>query len=136
MRIRKARAKDISQCVALSNITEFKMPSGEVPDAKGFRQSLGNLFLVAEIDSKVVGLILGYSLTKDVVYLDLLTVHADFRGEKIGQHLIKAFRDQLKKLKYKEYFLIAPTFNKKTLEFYMKNGLKKGKEYTLFSDKV
>ena len=107
-----------------------------MPDAKSFEQSLNQIFLVAEEENKIIGLILGYKLTKEFVYLDLLTVNKDFRGKKIGEQLLKAFRNELRNLNLKDYFLIAPSFNEKTLNFYRKNGLIEGKQYTLFCEKV
>jgi len=136
MNIRKAELKDIKQCEKISKIREFEMPTGEMPDAKSFELSLNQIFLVAEEKNKIIGLILGYKLTKEYIYLDLFTVHKDFRNKKIGTQLLTAFRNELRNLNYKDYFLIAPSFNKKTLNFYSKNGLIKGEQYTLFCEKV
>lgn len=136
MNIRKAELKDINQCVEISKIPEFKTPTGELPGVKSFEQSLNQIFLVAEEENKIMGLILGYELTEELIYLDLLTVKKEFRGKKIGEKLLMAFRNELRNLNYKDYFLIAPSFNKKTLNFYRKNGLIEGKQYTLFCDKL
>jgi len=136
MNIRKAELKDVKQCEKISQIPEFKTPAGEMPDAKSFEQSLNQIFLVAEENNKIRGLILGYKLTKEFVYLDLLTVNKDFRGKKIGEHLLLAFKNELRNLNLKDYFLIAPSFNEKTLNFYRKNGLIEGKQYTLFCEKL
>lgn len=136
MKIRKAELKDVKQCEEISQISEFKVPTGEMPDAKSFEQSLNQIFLVAEEENQIIGLILGYKLTKEFVYLDLLTVNNDFRGKKIGEQLLMAFRNELRNLNLKDYFLIAPSFNEKTLNFYRKNGLIEGKQYTLFCEKV
>ena len=136
MNIRKAELRDVKQCEEISQIPEFKMPTGEMPDAKSFEQSLNQIFLVAEEENQIIGLILGYKLTKEFVYLDLLTVNKDFRGKKIGEQLLMTFRNELRNLNLKDYFLIAPSFNEKTLNFYRKNGLIEGKQYTLFCEKV
>ena len=136
MIIRKAELKDVKQCEEISNIPEFRMPNGDMPDAKSFEQSLNQIFFVAEENNQIVGLILGYKLTKEFVYLDLLTVHNDFRGKKIGEQLLIEFRNELKNQNMKQYFLIAPSFNEKTLNFYRKNGLIEGKQYTLFCEDV
>lgn len=134
MVIRKAELKDVKGCEKISNIQEFKMPDGDTPDAKFFEQSLNKIFLVAENKNEIIGLILGYQLTKEFVYLDLLTVHKNFRDKKVGHQLLLAFRKKLKKQGFKQYFLIAPTFNKQTLNFYKENGLIEGEQYTLFCD--
>jgi len=136
MNIRKAGLKDVEQCAEISKIPEFEMPNGNMPDANSFEQSLNQIFLVAEENNQIIGLILGYKLTKEFVYLDLLTVNKDFQGKKIGEQLLLAFRNELRNLNMKEYFLIAPSFNEKTLNFYRKNGLLEGKQYTLFCEKI
>lgn len=136
MNIRKAELKDIKQCEKISKIPEFKMENWDLPSANSFKQSINQIFLVAEENEKIIGLILGNKLTKKSVYLDLLTVNEDFRNKKIGKELLLAFKNELKNLNMKQYFLIAPTFNKKTLNFYRKNGLIEGKQYTLFCENM
>jgi N-acetylglutamate synthase-like GNAT family acetyltransferase len=136
MIIRKATISDVKQCETISRITEFQMTDGEFPDFKTFEQSLNHIFLVAEEKDKIVGLILGYYLTKELVYLDLFTVIQAYRDKNIGTKLLNTFRIELKKLSIKNYFLIAPSLNKKTLRFYRKNGLAEGKQYTLFSQMI
>ena len=88
MIIRKAIKSDLKQCEKLSAIDEFQMPDGSFPDVKFFELSLNKIFLVAEEKGKVVGLILGYSLTKELVYLDLLTVKENQRGKNVGAKLL------------------------------------------------
>lgn len=52
-------------------------------------------FLVAEVDGKVVGLLFFYvyhrendtSVTRDVLFVDSMAVHEDFRGQGIGRAL-------------------------------------------------
>ncbi|MGM5479863.1 MAG: GNAT family N-acetyltransferase [Nanobdellota archaeon] len=137
MIITPATSKDIEQCVKLSRIPEFQYPTGEFPDKIYFTNALDNIFLVGKKDKDtIVGLIVGYSLTPDLVYLDLLAVSPSFRGKSLGQRLLSSFRKELEKLNIKDYFLIAPSSNEKTLNFYRKNDLVEGKEYTLFCDKV
>lgn len=134
MTIRKAELKDIEECKNIADIREFQMPNGNTPDLKYFKQSLNQIFLVAESNNQIIGLILGFNLTNEVVYLDLFTTHKDFRGKKAGTQLLIAFQNQLKIQGVKQYFLIAPSFNQRTLNFYRKNGLSEGKkQYTLFS---
>lgn len=136
VKIRKAHKEDIEDCVGLSRIDEFKLPDGKYPDAEYFELALDKIFFVAEEDGKIIGLIVGYPLDKKSVYLDLLTVHKDARGKNLGKRLLDEFRKELKKKGLKDYFLIAPNSNEKTLNFYRKNGLKEGKRYTLFMESL
>ena len=134
MIIRKAELKDVKQCGDISDIEEFRMPNGDVPDARLFEQSLGKIFFVAEEDNRVIGLILGYKLTKEFAYLEVLVVHNAFRGKKIGEQLLLAFRNELKNQDVEQYFLIVPSSSERVLNFYRKKGLSEGKQYTLFCD--
>ena len=137
MLIRKAHLKDISQCVALSKIKEFKIPTNQFPNKPYLKDSLEQgLFFVAEESGKISGFILGFKLTQKEVYLDLLTVKKEESGKGIGKALFNRFRQELKKQKAKNYWLVAPSFNKKTLSFYRKLGLKEGKNYRLFCEKL
>ncbi len=136
MRIKKAEPKDIYECVRLGDIKEFEMSGGSIPDEEYFRDSLRKgLFFVAEENSKILGFMVGFKLTSKLVYLDLLTVNKNFRRRGIGQKLIGRFKDELKKQKVEEYFLVVPLFNEKTLSFYKKLGLNEGEEYKLFHEK-
>jgi len=134
MKIRKARLEDISKCVKLSKIREFRF-GGEFPGKKYLTDSLGGLFLVAEEKGKILGFVLGFKLTKNEVFLDSLVVDKNARGEGIGKKLMEEFRSRLKKQNVEEYFLTTPLFNKKTHLFYKKCGLKKAGKYILFYER-
>ena len=103
MNIRKANAKDIPECVPLCQIPEFEEPSGEFPDEESLTKALNHIFLVAEEDNKIIGLIQGFILTENEVYLDLLTIKKEHRNKNIGSQLIQAFRKELKKEGIKEF---------------------------------
>lgn len=134
MKIRKAKLKDIPECVKLSKVPEFKI-GGSFPDKKYLTESLKSLFLVAEEKGKILGFVLGFKLTRTEVFLDLLVVDKNARGEGIGKKLMEGFRKRLKKQNVEGYFLTAPMFNKKTHKFYNKCGLKKGGKYILFYER-
>ena len=136
MIIRKATISDIDECTAICRIKEFEMPGEVYPDAGVLIPSLNQLFFVAEDDGEIIGIILGYFLIRDMVYLDLFTVRDDHRGKKVGKQLLEKFREELKALGVSNYFLIAPTKSNKTINFYRQNGLIEGSQYTLFSESI
>lgn len=124
MIIRKAKLKDINSCIKLSQIKEFKIKGKTLPDKKYFKECLDSaIFLVCEENNKILGFIIAFKLTKSNAYLDLLTISESSRGKGIGTKLILALKQELKKQGIKDYFLVAPYFNKKTLNFYRKNNL-------------
>ncbi len=132
MIIRKVTYKDIDECVELSNIQELFSTGDIPPDQDFFIESLDKHFYVAIVNDDIIGLILGFELTKSIVYLDLFTIKNEYRNKGYGNQLMNYFEDELKNVRVRKIFLIAPSFNKKTLDFYRANDFEEGKEYILF----
>jgi len=137
MIIRKARKSDISDCARMSMIPEFER-GDEYPDEEFLLRLLkGGLFFVAEEEGKVVGYIGAFILTSKEVYLDLLTVDENFRGNGIGRKLLTFLKKDMKAKGIKEFFLIASSSNKNTLKFYEANKLNRKKDpQILFSGRL
>jgi ribosomal protein S18 acetylase RimI-like enzyme len=134
MKIRKVKKEDIKQCVKLSKIPEFEI-GNLYPDKESLIEMMKHkLFLVAEENKKIIGFIGGYRHSKKDAYIDLLTVSK--KGKGIGKKLLEELKKLMKKQKIKLFWLIAPEFNKKTLNFYRKNKLKQGKNYKVFYKKL
>ena len=135
MKIRKAKKSDIKQCVKLSRIPEFEI-GNMYPDKESLIELIKHkLFLVAEENKKIIGFIAGYKHSKKDVYIDLLTVSK--KGKGTGKKLLEELKKVMKKQKIKLFWLIAPEFNKKTLNFYRKNKLKESKtSYKAFYNKI
>ena len=68
-----------------------------------------------------------------VVWIDTLTVKNSERGKGVGKLLLNEMKKILKKQKVKSIYLMAPNFNKRTVNFYKSAGLLKGKEFVEFS---
>ena len=134
MKIRKVKKEDVKQCVKLSKIPEFEI-GNMYPDKDSLIEMMKHkLFLVAEENKKIIGFIAGYKHSKKDAYIDLLTVSE--KGKGIGKKLLEELKKLMKKQKIKLFWLIAPEFNKKTLNFYRKNKLKQGKSYKVFYNKI
>ena len=137
MIIRKAIENDIERCVELSKIGEFEIPGGGFPGRTHFEDSLERgIFLVADEEKDVRGLIIGFQLTSELVYLDLLTVDSFYRGRGIGAQLVESFREELIERGVEKCFLIDPNKNPRTLNFYNSRGFKQGGNYTLFFEGI
>lgn len=131
--IRYAKAKDLQRCAALSRIEELQTPEGDYPSAGYLKAFLGKgLFLVAEENKKVLGYIAGEALNGKTAYLNCLAVDAKERGKGIGTMLLAAFKKRARN-KARMIFVFAPKSNQRSMRFYKKNGLVKGKEYVFFS---
>lgn len=87
-------------------------------------------FLVAELDGKVAGLLFFYvyhrendtSVTRDVLFVDSMAVHEDFRGQGIGHALF----DYVKEMAAEKYIdaieLSVNAKNEKAIAMYRKYG--------------
>jgi len=97
-------------------------------------KSRKEIFLVIEIDNKLVGLIDGYILEnihhkEKVVYLDHLCVDKKYRRQNIGTTLIKEFSDIAKKKGAKLIMLNAFENNTKAVNLYKKLGFREHSIY-------
>ena len=93
---------------------------------------MGPLFLVSEEGDEVIGYILGEKEKAGLSSLNLMAVDKKYRGKGIGKLLLNKFCENSKKIGLKEIYLFAPKWNKKTLNFYEKNGFFKMKNYVYF----
>jgi len=133
-KIRKAKLADAKKCVALTKTPEFIFPG----DDKFVGKYLGDfikkgIFYVAEDESGIVGFISAQITLGKEMWIDMIAVKHDKRGGGIGTKLIGLVLKLAKKKGMKMIFLDAPAFNKKTLRFYKKIGLKKEKKFIWFT---
>ncbi len=139
MKIRNARLKDLKKCAALSKTPELRLGyfTESYPNMKYLKEFLGNLFIVAEDELRnILGYLVGEKEKAGVVCLNLLVVNKKYRGKGIGKLLLKEFLKRSKKLSLKSIYFLAPNWNKKTLEFYRKNGFTEMKRYTYFTKEL
>lgn len=137
--IRKATGKDIAACAALSNIPEFTfLQDASLEDACAYLQEFLDygILLVAEEDGQVLGFITGEFMLGKVVWVDAFTVKETYRGRGIGRKLLEALRAHAKERGAKSMYLMAPSFNTKTVAFYERKGLKKGETFIEFKDEL
>lgn len=147
MNIRKVNIDDYKEVLRLykelyeaervfdNNLTEEYLLDDKLENKIKKRiRSRKEIFLVVEIDKKIVGLIDGYMLEnihhkEKVVYLDHLCVDKDYRKQKIGTTLIKEFSDIAKKKGAKLIMLNAFENNVKAINLYKKLGFR---EHSLY----
>lgn len=147
MRIRKATAEDYSDIIILYKqlheaekefddnlVNECIIDEKQEKIIKNRIKSRKEIFLVAEIEDKVVGLIDGYIIDsiffkEKIAYLDHICVDKSHRNNKIGTALIKEFQNISKKKDAKYVKLNAFEGNAKAINMYKKLGFK---EYSLF----
>jgi ribosomal protein S18 acetylase RimI-like enzyme len=139
MKIRKATIKDLDECVKISHIPEFSyMYSISDSKAKKYLRNYINkgILLVAEENNHVLGFISGEFMLGNFVWIDAITVKKEVRGRGVGKKLFKEFRKSCKQKGVKNLYLMSPKFNKNTIKFYESIGMKKGKEFIEFSEKL
>ena len=130
MEIRLAVEKDFDVCVELLKSDEAL----STPDGSFFKKEWlyayleDELFLVAEKDKKVVGLILGEKIKLSGALVWEFVVQKELRGQGIGKELLKKFEDECIK-KSIDWIILYGANNRKTLNFYNKNGFDLGGSY-------
>jgi len=132
--IRLARIEDCKACSKLSEIKELAIADGTYISENYFKSNVDDdeMFFVAELDSKIVGYILGEPMKGNMAYLSLLAVDTKIRGKGIGKKLIAKFEEQCKTKGLNEVLFYAPKFNENTLAFYAKRNYSQGKDHVQF----
>ena len=146
MIIRKANINDYNDVIDLykqlhniekefdNNIKrEFLIDERNEKLIKNKLKSRKYIFLVAEVDNKIVGLLDGYIIDsifylEKIGYLDHLCVDEEYRNNQIGSKLIKEFINISKKKKAK-YIKLNSFNNNKSINLYKRLGFK---EYSSF----
>jgi ribosomal protein S18 acetylase RimI-like enzyme len=134
IKVRPGVLGDCEACAQLSRIEELDSPGIDYAPAEFFAAHIDDdeMFLVAEVKSKVIGYIVGQPMKGDWAYISLLTVNPEMRGQGIGKMLIGAILDRCVARGFSYVTLFAPKFNKRTLGFYRSRGFTEGKDHVHF----
>lgn len=126
--IRSCKLEDIKECVKLSKIPELRCPDGDYPPKVLLKSIIkgGQIFLVAEINGKIVGYRMGEKLQGYLGIAHLIVVKKEYQDKGIGRMLLKAFEKECKKRGIRWLITYAYANNKKTLKFFKKNGYYQG----------
>lgn len=125
--------------IAVSTAKVFYDDSISIERAERFLNNPSNYFLVAFIDDKVAGFVMGYQLDswhKDVKEMLLFDIEVlnEFRRHGIGTKLIEALKDSAIKDGFEELWLPTNKSNKAAVEFYKRTGgVQKHDDDTLFT---
>jgi len=132
--IRKAKPEDLLEVI---NINMISLKEHYPEDFwRHHLEMWGEAFLVADLDSKVVGYVmcrvergLGYinkSLLKKLGHIISIAVHPDYRGRGIGYSLmVEALRKLKEFYKVSEVYLEVRVSNESAIKLYEKLGFKK-----------
>lgn len=149
MNIRKVKIDDYEQVIDLyqqlydaekffdSNLKNtYKMleSNKQIKKIKKRIKSRNTIFLVAEKDDRVIGLIDGYLVDSDcyrenVGYLDHLCVDKKYRGQGVATMLIEKFKEKMKKRNVSYIKLNAFSTNFSATNLYKKLGFE---EYSIY----
>lgn len=130
MKVRKAKTVDAKRCIALTHTPEFIFPGSEKFVEKYLTDFINKgIFYVAEEKSEIVGFISAQITLGRELWIDMIIVKNEYRNKGIGTRLINIVMQLAKRKGMKMVFLDAPAFNKKTLKFYDKIGLKKERKF-------
>lgn len=113
-------ADEVATILKLNNQYEF--PEVDGPEAmKRVKECNAAVFLVCEMDEKVVGAIRGtYDGSRAMIHQ--LSVHPEYQGQGIGSALVKEI---VKRFEQQGAHTVSATVTGKSLPFWRKNGFKK-----------
>lgn len=130
--IKKARREDIDACAKLAKTRELEAGPGIYPTEKellsGMKQGV---FLVAKNEEDVLGFTLGYELSRQFGYIDLLVIEENHRGMGLGTKLLNAITKKMRKNGITNIWLIAHE-NVADMRFYAAKHFKEGDRFRLF----
>ena len=137
MQIRKAKLKDLPQCVKLLHLPEFVFTNKECLDLEDLEVYLDSgLFFVAEENSKIIGCIFGEKMKGEIAMLWYFTIDKKRRGQGIGQKMISHFENECRKQEIEWILLYSPKENPRSSKFYRKMNYDKGKPYIEFNKEL
>lgn len=113
-------------CIAEIEKTCFSHPWTENSIAESF-ENVCNHFYIAECDGKVVGYI-GFSVMADECYILNVAVLPQFRGQKIGERLVKTAIEYSINNKLEFITLEVRVSNEVAIKLYEKLGFEKAGE--------
>ena len=127
MKIRSATKRDLTECESLIKIPELAYGRGNHIDKKFMANYLDpDLFLVVEVKSEIIGLIIGEGLKGKGVIIMYLVVKKEYQGKGFGRRLVAELEKRCKKTGINWAVLYAPALSDRALEFYKKLGYIKG----------
>lgn len=126
--LRKAKLNDLKKCyVLLKGFKELSNPSGE-PNHLWWLKDLikKQVFVVAEIDGKIIGLAIGEVATGNLGFLHLICVKKEFQNKGIGNLLYNEREKMLRKKGARAIMAYVSPKNKKALNILKKNKFNRG----------
>ena len=130
MIIRPATLQDIPDCEKLAHDPYLRFPTGGYPDAQYLKEYISeHYFLVADLDGKIVGWILGEPLKSLGAALWFFIVDEQFRKQGIGSKLYDEYENHMRQAGREWIYLVAHVENSLGKDFYIKKGFIQGEPH-------
>jgi ribosomal-protein-alanine N-acetyltransferase len=128
--IRKFEPTDMFSVIKLASIT---LPEQYNPSLFNFfYETYPKGFIVAEMNHKIIGFIIGVQIKPERSKILMLSVFKDYRRQGIGSKLLAEFLTSISNNKIKTVALEVRTDNKKAIKFYQKYGFNIKKKLSKF----
>jgi ribosomal protein S18 acetylase RimI-like enzyme len=136
LKIRKVKKDELATCAKLARLEELETGPDIYPTESELKSgSKSGVFLVALINKKVVGFVLGYILSRQSGYIDLLVVDQNFRDRGIGTKLLNKITKRFEIKGVKNIWLIAHE-NDLDMTFYKNKDFVEGDRFRFFWKKI
>lgn len=119
--IRKFKPTDTFSVIKLASITLTENYNPSI--FTYFYETNPETFIVAEINHKIIGFIVGIPMNNNLKVL-MISVNQQYRKQKIGTSLIKQITEKAKIQNIKKIDLEVKTDNRTAIQFYKKQGFK------------
>ena len=135
--IRQAELHDIAICERFAHDPILRFPNGGYPDSEFLKDHLGSkYFLVAEVDGKVGGWVLGERLRAHGSALWFFIIGEPYRKQGVDTKLYNEFEKFLKKDGREWVFLTSHINHTNLKEFYLENGFVQGEPHFEMAKKL
>ena len=133
MIIRNATLKDAEICHKLGQIKEFELPNKRYMNIEFFKSHAKKPYFIVAVDEKTKKII-GYAVgdkyeDRPAIQLWYIMVDKKYRGQGIGDRLLKEFEDVCIKNGVMFLILYAQSNNKRLLQFYRHRKFDLGHKY-------
>lgn len=133
IKIRPYQPTDTFSVIKLASITLTEQYNSSL--FTYFYETFPQGFIVAEINHKIIGFIIGVKMSHEKAKILMISVNPEYQRKKVGAKLLYQFVKTIIDENIKKIELEVRTDNEKAIKFYEKHDFKKVEKITEFYQK-